>query len=92
MVTRQQISRDSRAVCLVVVVGDPKVLARHPEWRELIQYCQQNQSYVSNTDLKEISPNLNDENFPVLGSKPQKVKAPVKQSVDLFSEFFLCSI
>lgn len=39
----------SRAVALVVVVGDATVLSNAPEWRELIAYCRDNGSFLNLT-------------------------------------------
>lgn len=76
-------------MCLVVVVGDPKVLARHPEWRSLIRYCQENRSYISNTEIKQVNPILNDEtNFPALGDKAPKARPSPKKNESLFSNYF----
>jgi hypothetical protein len=37
----------SRAICLLVMVGDERILSKSNEWRDIIRVCKENGAYIS---------------------------------------------
>lgn len=44
----------SRAICLLVMVGDERILSKSNEWREIIRVCKGNDSYISTEASDEV--------------------------------------
>lgn len=49
----------TRAKALLIVVGNPNILARDPHWQQLLTYCRQNGSYTG-CDYEEPDDQLED--------------------------------
>lgn len=80
-----------RAVALIVIVGDPRVLATSQDWRALIKYCNDNNCYLSQLNPASPSkPLLGQQETPdeqlettstVANSTPPAAKAPLTPPV-----------